>query len=490
MKTSIICFALSLLVTSCSHIEKPDYAQKRADSYKKFATFKGSELSKVLPLKVYTLNDCLEQALNNNLELYAMKLAQAVSDDKAMAHLLRALPSLQTSYSHTVRSNNTGATSEGIEDGEESLRASKSTDNEIGSFRLELALSSLDFGLAYINRHFEMDQKRKAEVNRAKAQRELKFQVVQAFYSVASAQYVLSQTKNELSKNEQALLKLESLFEKQHISQFELLRFKRKFLETRKQLREYERSHENACFNLTALLGLYPDRNIIVDLSLFSPKSEADRFEVTYELPAYEELEKNALHLREELIEMDIESHISLLKEKAELLKMFPNVRLFSAYNNNSNSFLYNKNWSEIGFNVLMDFMSIPSHLKNMSAEEKQRTVIQFKQYSTMLNIIAQLKIAHANIEEVKERLSFREDIHKVIQQEKELTIKAIDSGNRNQLDLMEKDIDLLLSHIQRTAAFANYNVALHRLLSISAYPQQDPRDLTTEAHLSENSDE
>ena len=193
-------------------------------------------------------------------------------------------------------------------------------------------------------------------------------------------------------------------------------------------------------------------------------------------------LEKNALHLREELIEMDVESHISLLKEKYELLKMFPNVRFFAAYNNSSNSYLYNKNWSEIGFNALVDFMKIPSRLKSMSAEEKQRTVLKFKQYSAMVNIIAQLRIAYANIEEVKERLMLKEDIHKIIREENELTTKALVNGKCNQLDVLEKEIDLALSHIQRTAAFANYNVALHRLLSVSVYPQKDLRDLYKES--------
>ena len=95
-----------------------------------------------------------------------------------------------------------------------------------------------------------------------------------------------------------------------------------------------------------------------------------------------------------------------------------------------------------------------------------------------MLNVIAQLKIAYANIEEVKERLSLKEDIYRIIQQENKLTREAFKKGTRNQLDVLEKDIDLLISHIQRTATFANYNVALHRLLNISASPQRDLRDM------------
>lgn len=469
---------LTLLFASCVGIKTPDYAQKRAQSCKEFSEYQKRNMFKVIKDKAYSLDECLNLALDNNLDLFAMKLEQAVSDEKAMAHLLSALPSLQTSYNYSTRNNEAGATSRGIEDDLESLRASKSSDKAIGSFRLELALSSLDFGLAYINRHFENNQKIKKEILRKKAERELKFQVVQAFYSVAAAQYVLDQTKEELLKNEEALGKIESLFEKHHISRFDLLRFKKKLLETRKQLREYERSHQNYCLSLTSLLGLYPDKNIKLNLSMFVRNPDTDRFEISYQPPAYEVLEKSALHLREELIDLDIESHISLLKEKSELLKIFPNVRLFAAYNNSSNSFLYNSNWSEVGFNAVGDFLKIPVHLKNMSAEEKQRTVIKYKQFSAMVNIIAQLKIAHANIDEVKERLSLKEDVYKIVLEESELTKMAVKKGTRNQLDEMEKDIDLALSHIQRTAAFANFHVALHRLLSISVYSDKNLKPL------------
>ena len=479
MKIYIMLLVTGVLYFSCTGIEDPDYVQKRVDSYEGFREFQDNRLSSVDEEKVYTLNDCLKLAVDNNLELYALKLEQAVSDDRAMAHLLTALPTLKTSYDFSVRNNEPGATSEGIEDGQESLRASKSSEKTVGNFKLEMALSSLDFGLAYINKHFENNQKRKAYVNRAKAERELKFQVVQAYFSVAAAQHVLKETKAELLKNEKALKSVEKLFDKQHISQFELLRFKRKFLETRKQLREYERSHENFCLSLSSLLGLYPNKQIIVDTTSFSKVDKSGHFTMEYVPPKYDELEKAALHLREELIEMDIESHISMLKEKSELLKMFPNVRLFAAYNQNSNKYLFNQNWTEVGFNAVVDLLRIPSRLKNMSAEEKQRTVIKYKQYSTMLNIIAQLKIAYANVEEVKERLSFKEEVYKISAKENDLTKQAVKKGNRNELDVLEKDIDLVIANIQRTAAFANYNVALHRLLNISASPQRDLRDLT-----------
>lgn len=482
---------IGALTQSC--VNDPDYVKSRIDSYKEFSEYRDSELKHVQTDKVYALNDCLDLAVSNNLELFALKLEQQVSDDKAMAHLLTALPSLSTSYNYTARDNSSGATSEGITDGQESLRASTSTDKAVGNFRLEMALSTLDFGLAFINKHYENDQKRKSYINRSKAERELKFQVVQAFYSVSSAQYVLDLAKDELVKNEAALKKVEELFNQEQISQFELLRFKRKFLETRKQLREYERSHQNYCLNLSSLLGLMPSKNIIVDTTMFTKATADGRFHLDYEPPMYDDLEKAALHLREELIEMDIDKHLSMLKEKSEILKMFPNVRVFSAYNNSTNSFLFNRSWTEVGFNAVIDFMRIPSRLKNMDAEERQREVLKFKQYSTMLNIIAQLKIAYANVEEVKERLSYKEDIYKLSERENKLTKQAVASGNKNQLDSLEKDIDLVISNIQRTAAFANYNVALHRLLNISASPQRDLRDLsigkTTKIEIKQDSD-
>ena len=466
--------AIILIVASCTGLSEPDYAKARLESYDDFKNYYDQKINKVDPEKLYTLNECLVLAVNNNLDLYSRKLEEAVSDEKAMSHLLSALPTLKPSFNYSERDKENGATSEGIEDGLESLRASKSSEKSLGTFRLELALSSLDFGLALINRHFENDKKRKVTVNRTKAERELKFQVVQAYYAVAAGQYVLLDAKNQLTESNEALTKLEKLYDEKEISKFELLKFKKKLLETNKQIKEYERSHQNHCLSLTALLGLYPDNEILVDLTSFKSNSITGRFNTKRDLPEYEELEKTALFLREELLELDIDNNISVLKEKAEYLKLFPNVRLFAAYNESSNPFLYNKSWSEAGLNAIVDLFQIPSRLKNISAEEKEREVIRYKQLATMINITAQLKIAFANCEEVKERLCFKELIHEVTIEQKQLIQVALNHGAKNQLDLLESEIDLLISQIQRTAAFANYNVALHRMLFISASPSMD----------------
>ena len=483
---TMICLATAAatLISSCS--SSVDYSKRNNQFSKEYNALQLKR--KVNIEKVYTLDDCLDSAAKNNLEIYALKLEQSVNDAQVRASVLGTLPKMSLSYGFTNRDNTNGSTSEGVSDGLQSLRASTSQDKSIGTFRFDTAISVLDMGLAMINVEYEKDNKRLNYLKLRKATRDLRMSVIEKYFAVAAAQFVLKETAEQIKRNEAALSQIEKLRKDNHISLFTLLTFKRNFLETRKQLREYERSYKNLALNLTSLCGLDPSTEIRVYTALFE-QDGFGHYKFPFNTPHVTEIEAVALQMREEIIEADIKKHIAELKEDQEFLKLFPNAKLFVSYNKTSNSFQFNNNWWEAGINASIDLLSLPANIERLDSHKQEQVVAKYRAFATAASIIAQVRIADSNLNEVRDRLIFREDIYELSSQELKLTKEATEAGNKEKLEIIEKETNKVISHIQRTASFANYYVAYYRLLNSSGSSHIPIEELHKErfAHDSNN---
>ncbi|NQZ60416.1 MAG: TolC family protein, partial [Lentisphaeraceae bacterium] len=459
--------SITALLSSCANYDLDIHAQKQAFNTELAAA---KEERKVQLNVVYSLDDLVVTGLNNSWESMSLRLSEAAFDERSKAQLLKALPRLTATWTATNRSKKQGSSSEGFDDGLESLRSSTSLDNKVSTFKLEGAVSVLDMGLSLLNSEYEKDQTRLKYLERKTLERKLVMNIVESYYSVAAAQYVIGHTKDQLHKNKKALAEIEILQREQHISRFELVKFKRKFLETQKQLREYERSYRNLSLNLSSLVGFVPFDSIKVKTNCFE-KDKFDRFTFPYEVPTKIDIENTMLENREEFYAGLIEKHMQELLEDQDFLRLFPNASLFLSYNENSNSFLVNKNWLETGLTATFDLLQLPSKLKTLSSRKKEVLVQKYKNIASAFSILAQVRVNYSNLEEVADRLQYRENIYALSRQELDLTREAAQIGQNKKLSIIEKEIDFVINHIQRVSSLANYFVAYHRLLNSTGAP-------------------
>ncbi|MEE3213991.1 MAG: TolC family protein, partial [Pseudomonadota bacterium] len=154
-------------LSACANLEPQPYD---ADQIRQRAISDQAQMYRLQePLnQPVTFYEAAARALKYNLD-YRLKLMES-----ALASNLRdvsrheLLPQIVAEAGYSDRSNDSGGTSIGIEDGEESLRPSTSEERYRSTAGLGLSWSLLDFGLAYYENQQKADQMLMAEERRRK----------------------------------------------------------------------------------------------------------------------------------------------------------------------------------------------------------------------------------------------------------------------------------------------------------------------------------
>nr|HPN85356.1 hypothetical protein [Victivallales bacterium] len=95
--------------------------------------------------RIVTLNECLDMAVTNNLDLKTAEIKRKVADKKVTAEVLGMLPDLTITETDTGRNNEPGSSSKNINTGGQTYDYSKSADRYERNFKAEMLFSALDF---------------------------------------------------------------------------------------------------------------------------------------------------------------------------------------------------------------------------------------------------------------------------------------------------------------------------------------------------------
>ena len=145
------CCALALVCAGCKSFS--DYQKERIN--KAVTHFEKSKYLNIDDNKVMTLKDCVFMAVKNNLDLKVFGLEEQVAKEMKTSEMLGMLPELNVSNNLTSRNNTPASSSRQIfGEGYGTYSYSQSQDRTINYFNIDLALSVLDFGLAFFNKLF------------------------------------------------------------------------------------------------------------------------------------------------------------------------------------------------------------------------------------------------------------------------------------------------------------------------------------------------
>ncbi|OGV47829.1 MAG: hypothetical protein A2017_15995 [Lentisphaerae bacterium GWF2_44_16] len=409
---------------------------------------------------IFTLPLCIEAALKNNLDLKVYDLKETIAKENRTAEILGMLPELNVREDLTQRNNEPGSSSQSLSTGDQSLVPSKSSDKGESYTKVELVLSTLDFGLAYFNSmqaddkvFLEGQQKRRTAQN-------LVVDVVSAYFRVAAAQYAVEKTERLLKMCDDIDNTLITLTKNKTISPLRGLDERKRFITVRKRLMEYRRSYENSCVELRALMGYLPLREIKVDTKCLAKLNVID-------VPNIDILTRIALKERPELYQLDLQEHITILEARKAILMMFPNVRIFADFNYSTNSFLYNQSWWEVGMRAAYNLLKLPAQIKRYQALDKQIDEVTLRTLSMTIGVMAQVRIAQANMLEVKERYELDEKVHGAYKAHLEFARQnAGIIGKISPLEINRLELETAETAIERAQSLSNYYLSYYRLLN------------------------
>ena len=461
--------AIGMVIAGCHNSEY--YRQQRVAKARK--DFKKINKKTIAKDKVFTLNECIRTALKHNLSLKVYDLKEQIASEKVTARLLGMLPELNVNNQFKARSGTPGAKSVSIETGQLSLESSRSINNTINNINIELAISILDFGLAYFNAVQQEDRRLITIEQKRRAAQNLVFDVVKTYFKVAAAQDAIETTELLLDK----CRKLEKVFielnKDQSVTPFRLLDERKRFIRLEKGLMSYRRNYQDSCIELRSLMGYVPKEDIKVDTRWLKNLNTVD-------LPSVEVLEKIALTERPELYQLDFESDILVTEARKTILTMLPNARLFVDVTNSNNSFLYAQTWNKVAINAAYNLLRLPQRMAQYAATNAQIDEISMRTLALSIGIMAQVRMAHANIMEVKQRFDLDDRIYKAYKKHLKAASLSYKSGNSlSQLEMDRLELETAETFINRLVSMSNYYVAYYRMLNTVGIKDLSPKTVT-----------
>jgi len=450
--------AASLVALNSCGTSQDELKQQRIEKADKH--FDAISKRVVPPAVTLSLPMCIEAALKSNLDLKVEDLKVAVASEKVTAEMLGMLPELNVSENVTNRNNEPGSSSESLITGTQSLEPSKSSQKFEADTKIELALSTLDFGLAYFNSMQAKDKNFYEEQQRRRTAQSLIVDVVTAYFKVAASQYAVERTEELLAKCDKVDELLDSLIKDKAISPLRALDERKRFITQRKRLMEFRRSYENSCVELRSLMGYLPTKEIRVDASCLE-KINA----IAVQDP--EILTRIAIKERPELYQLDLQRHITALEARKTILMMFPNVRMFTDFTNSTNKYLYNQSWMEVGFRAAYNLLKLPQQIEQYRSLDKEIDSVDVKTLAMTVGVLAQVRIAHANMMEVKDRFELDQKVYDAYRQHLEYAkSNASVIGKISPLEITKLELETAETAIDRTQSLGNYYLAYYRLLN------------------------
>jgi outer membrane protein TolC len=410
--------------------------------------------------QIFTLVDCVQLAIEHNLDYKVYSIRSKIANERVTAEVLGMLPELNISYDFSGRNNDPGSSSKSIRSGNMTLEPSMSSDRNVSNFKIELALSLIDFGLAYLNATQAEDQALITIEQKRRAAQNLKLEVARTYFKVAATQDARDSSLALLEECKGIHQLLNQLEANKEFSPLRILDERKRFIRLQKQLMEYQRSYDNACIELRALMGYMPTKEVRVDTSFLKDIQVQN-------LPDVQTLVKVALVERPELYQLDIQANIALNEARKTILTMLPHVRIIMDYQGSDNSFMYNQSWWELAVRAAYNLLKLPQHIATLRTRNSEIEELDARTLALSIGVISQVNIAYANIKEVQERYNLDNEYHQSYLKHLEAAHKAYAAGgNESKLDLARYKLETTDTQIARTIALGNYYLAYYQLLN------------------------
>ena len=455
-----------ILLSGCK--TETDYRNERAEKAVRY--FEAAQLRKLNPDVRLTLQECIRIGLKHNLDLKVKHLEEDIAVEMRTAEVLGMLPELNINDGFSGRTNIPASSSKAYASDGATYGATQSQDQVINTFNIDLALSIMDFGLAFFNAQQAQDRVLLRKQRTERMAQNLTLDIINAYCRVAAAQRSSNITRRMLSTCRDRNELIRRLRKANKISPFRAFDEISRFNEMERRQAAYEQEYQNACVELRALLGYYPANVITVDDS-FLDKAPED-----IPMPPLDVMEQIALIRRPELRETEIQRHISVIECRKAIVSMFPNARVFLDFNNVNNSFLYNQSWWEMGVAAAFNLLKLPQKIAQAVAYSNQADAETMRTFGQSIAVISQVRITHANILANKDIYSRAEKTYTNYNTTLKAALKnqKVSVSDLSQLEIDHMQLATAESSVERTLALADYYISFYRLMNAMGMHEYD----------------
>jgi multidrug efflux system outer membrane protein len=471
-KASIACFVvISSLISGCTVMTVPITDVERDTRVKTDlkAMFQNQE-PLTGPLDFAAV---VARAISYNLDHRLKVTEQALAAGDLRVARYDMLPRIVAEAGYIGRNNFRGTNSRSLLNGIQSLESSTSEDRDRETGKLTAVWNILDFGVAYARAQQSSDQ---VLITRERSRRVLDnimLDVRNAFWRAISAQSHLGEIDKLITRVRSAISRSRELETKRLQAPLTSLTFQRELLETLKKLIEERRKLSLAKTKLAALINLPPGQKF----DLVVPKYDVRQ------VPAFNTtiavLERKAMLDRPELREEDYLKRIHQAEVRKAYFRMFPRLDLEGSLQTDSNSFLFNNEWAEWNVRVSYNLIRLFQGPAEIDLAKAQLNVSDARRLALTMAILAQVRISHHQYHLAIGQLAFASDLEKVDTRIFDLSNKRRAADMADELELIRRSSNRMLSMIQLNTSYADVQNAFGRIMNAVG---RDPLPLEAKA--------
>ncbi|HSS29492.1 MAG TPA: TolC family protein [Nitrospiraceae bacterium] len=429
------------------------------------------------PIDVYeAMARALKYNLDARVELMHKMLAQTQLD---LSHYAM-LPRLAANAGFDGRSNFSGGQARSLITGQQQIQPFTSSEKNVFSADLSLSWNVLDFGLSYIRAKQAADDVLIAEEERRRVANRVMQDVRSAYWRAVSAERILPSLKmlDEWVKN--ALDKAQTIQDEKLSTPLVPLQYRLDLLNTQRYIQQLYRELLTAKLQLAALINLPPGQEHA--MKLIVPEREASTLNLPLDMTG---LEDRALEARPELRMIDYRRRINARETKAAILEMLPSLNLQAGGNYNSNSFLFNQNWTAYAARTSWNLLSLFRYPARAKTIEAQDTVLHTQNLALTMAIMSQVHVSVAQVAQAKKETSTAKLYHETQSQISEQTRLGWRTGRQSEQAVLRERVNQVSAQLRLDVMESEVQVSWAMLLA-AVGEDVLPNDLTREQSVSD----
>ncbi|MCR6629874.1 MAG: TolC family protein [Magnetospirillum sp.] len=414
------------------------------------------------------LHQAMARALRYNFGSRLKEVEREIAENRSGATLWTMLPKVVGSAGRVARDNTLASSSQSVNTGVQSLETSTSQDKIYSAADLKISWNVLDFGVSYYTARQMANQSLVAEERRKKVVEQLLNDVRDAYWRAVAADRLLGRLDQTLEQVRSAADRAEAIEQSRVQKPAEILNYQRDLYTKLLQLQGLRRTLVAAKLELAKLINLPPGQPFTVVIPETAPRMPPMTVPVA-------QLEEQALLKRPELVEESYQQRIAADEVRKSIARMFPGLELSASKNYNSNSFLLNQNWGEAGLKVTWNLMNLLSGWDDIEQAELQKTLGQVRREALGMAVLTQVNVAYLDYFEAEDAYRTASKIHTINERIESDRGNEAQTRNLGELELIQTQLNSLLSQMKKDEQYALVQNALGRLaLSVGEDPFSD----------------
>jgi outer membrane protein TolC len=422
-----------------------------------------------------SLAEALARGIKYNYDAQLAKLETTLQERQLDLALAQMLPRVAADAGYSERSNYNAAESVALRTGRRSLEPSYSEERQHGNADVVFSWNLLDVGVSYYQARQQSDRALIAVERRRKVLDGIVKGVTETYWRAATAATLLPQLDPVLDRATKMLESSRAASERHLQAPLQLLDYQQAMITVVGELRRMRNELLSARIQLSSLINVPLDSKLILTTVPNVPSQATADTRV---------LESIALTMRPELRIEAYQERIDRQDVYKEMLRMMPGVGILAQANYDSNKYLVNNAWGELGVRATFNLVNLINGPKAIAAARTGVEVDHLRRLALSVALLTQVNLNYQQYINSLDELKTAVQIDAVGQQMGQATRNASEAGAQSESDAVRHQLTAMVVRLERDRALARAHTALAGIYSAVGVdlvsPAADLNDLAT----------